>query len=207
MLHCKPDRPVDRLHELELDQLQRMSTVNDIGFVCGLYLCATQEICPPPWLVKGSAELLIELLKREKSRKRGRAGGRIARYRQDLWDAERHDMVFQIRELRSRAKQEAQTLAQFPERKSSYPHLPKLQKWLRHGTFECASMALRGGPAFGSPIAIKKSYQRVQKAMRNRTSAQRYHLTFGDFVFRIGLDWPGAVHQGTKIVPFWDLTP
>lgn len=208
MQHCKPDRPVDRLHEEELDRLREMSACNDIALAAGMYHCAREEICPPPWLVEGAAKLLIELLKREKSQKRGRAGGRVARYRQDLWDLERWDAVLQVRELKSRTKEEAKMLAKHPSlKKERYRRVAKAQKWLRHGTFECASMSLKGSPAYGSPITVKKVYQRVNKRMRDRSAAQRYHLMFGDFVFRIGLDWPGARRPGTKIVPFWDLTP
>jgi hypothetical protein len=207
MLHCKPDQPAHRLLEQELDRLKDMSMQNDIAVAAGMYLCANQQVCPPPWLVDAAAKLMIELLKREKSPKKGRAAGRIARYRQDLWDFERWDAVYQVRELRRRTKEYAKELAEHPEYARHYRHVPKAQKWLSQGTFECAAMSLKGSPAYGSPITVKKSYQRVQKAMSSRTTAHRYHLTFDDFVFKVGLTWPGTVRPGTKIVPFWELTP
>lgn len=73
--------------------------------------------------------------------------------------------------------------------------------------FECASMSLKGSHAYASAIAVKRSYRRVQEAMGTRSAAHRYHLMFGDFVFQVGLEWPGACKPGTKIVPFYDLTP
>lgn len=207
MRHCKPNSRIDHYHELELQSLKEMSVHNDIAFAAAMYYCMQHEICPPPWVVAGGAKLMIELLKREKSQKRGRAAGRIARYRQDLWDFERYDAVGQIRELRERFKREAETLEQYPEYKKDYPHVAKAQKWLANETFECASMSLRGSFAAGGPVAVKKSYRRVKEAMRSGSGAHRYHLMFGDFVFKIGLDWPGAVRPGTKLAPFWELTP
>lgn len=207
MLHCRPDRPVDRLHEEELDRIRQMSSHNEIAFAAGMHHCANERICPPPWLVQGAAKLLIELLKREKAAKRGRAAGRIGRYRQDLLDFERWDAVSQVRELRWRIKEDTKTITEHPELKHAYPHLSKARKWLRHGTFECASMTLKGGPAQASPITVKRAYRRVSRTMRNRVAAHRYHLLWGDFTFKIGLGWPGTVYPGTKIVPFWDLTP
>ena len=155
MQHCKPDRKVDRLHEEELDRLREMSVHNDIAFAAGLHYCAQEGICPPPWLAKGASNLLIELLKREKSRKRGRAAGRVARYRQDLCDFERWDAVFQVRELRQRAKEDVETLAEMQASGEIVQNLREIQKWLLNGTFECASMAVRGGPAFGSADAVR----------------------------------------------------
>lgn len=207
MRHCKPSGRVDYFHERELSALEEMSAHNDIAFAAGMYYCAEHQICPPPWLVAGAAKLMIELLKREKSQKRGRAAGRIARYRQDLWDLERYDAVGQVRELRQRIKHEAETLEKLPAYKKDYPYVAKAQKWLTHETFECASMSLKGSYAFGGPMAVKKSYRRVKQAFRTRSAAYRYHLMFGDFVFKIGLDWVGAVRPGTKIAPFWELTP
>lgn len=214
MKYCRPDRPVDRLHEEELDRIRAMCAQNDIAIAAGMYYCATEEICPPPWLVRGAAKLMIELLKREKSQKRGRAAGRIARYRQDLWDFERWSAVLEIREIRERNDKDLKELAarsakqKLPKhQKELFQNLEKARKWLHQDTFECASMSLRGSHAYASAMAVKKSYRRVQEAMGTRSAAHRYHLMFGDFVFQIGLEWPGACKPGTKTVPFYDLTP
>lgn len=198
---------IDPPHDRELAALEEMSAYNDIAVAAGLYYCAQQGICPPPWLVHRAAELMINMLKREKSQKRGRSGGRIARYRQDMLDFDRWDTVLQIRSLRQRTKEDLRTLSDHPSLKKNYgKNLEKATKWLRHGTFECASMSLKGSPAFASPVTVKKSYRRVQAAMRSRSAGSRYHLIYGDFFRRVGLDWPGTFKPGTKIVPFWDLT-
>ena len=205
---CKTHRPVDCLQEEELGRLKEMSIHNDIGVVAAMYHCAQEGVCPPPWLVQSSAEMMIKLLTREISPQRGRSGGRIARYRQDLIDFERWNSVLEVRRVREENRHDLKAFETFsPEQKKEFRHIEKVRDWLRHGTYECASMSLRRGYAFAGPDGVKASYFKVQKAMRSRSTALRYHLTFNDFVFRIGLDWPGAVTAGTKFVPFYNLTP
>ena len=213
MHYCRHDRPVDRLHEQELDRLNDMSAQNDIGVVAAMYYCANEGICPPPWLTQSASKLLIELSKRERSRKRGRAGGRIARYGQDLRDYERWSAVLDVRELRRRYKKELKDLSELSaqgkltaEGKNSLRRVEKACKWLRQDIYDCASMCLRGSNAHARPGTVKKTYLRVNAAMRMGSAAHRYHLMFGDFVSQIGVDWPGARKGGTKFVPFYELT-
>src|SRR3954471_5828831 len=89
MKYCKPARPVDRIHERELDSMRDMIAHKELAVAAAVDYCAEEEICPPPWLVSAAAELMRDLLMKEKAQKRGRAAGHIARYRQDLWDLER----------------------------------------------------------------------------------------------------------------------
>jgi hypothetical protein len=204
MKNCGSNRLVDDLREQEFQRIKDMSVSNDIAFASGLYFCATERICAPQWLLEGAAKLLIELLSREKSKKRGRSGGRIARYCQDLRDYERWCAVLEVREMRLKNKDELKVPE---EQNKADERIKKTRNWLRYGTFECAAMVLKNTDAYATPAAVKASYRRVEKTMRDRPAAHRYHLTFNDFVFQIGLDWPGATKPGTKIVPFYDLTP
>lgn len=213
MKYCRPEARGDYFHERELDWLRAMSAHNDIGVAAGIYHCANFEICPPLWLTKAAAKLLIELLKREKSQNRGRTAGRIARYRQDLWDFARWCAVIDIRELRERTKQDLKEWVECAAREKltqdeeeHFHRLKRTSAWLRHDTFECASMTLRGSDAYAGAVAVKRSYRRVQAAYSAHAPA-RYHLMYGDFVFKIGLDWPGSYKPGTKWVPFYELTP
>src|SRR5690606_23087654 len=82
----------------------------------------------------------------------------------------------------------------------------KARQWLRHDTFECASMLLRGTHAYASPAAVRASYRRVERA-HGEGSTSRYHIPYGDFLFRLGLEWPGTYKPDTKTVHFSDLTP
>ena len=81
-----PPVSLDRFHERELNELKAVTVHSELATAAALDYCAKEEICPPPWVVKKAAELMCDLLKREKAERRGRTAGRIARYRQDLWD-------------------------------------------------------------------------------------------------------------------------
>jgi len=206
MRYCREPQPVDRLHEEELERHRKSAVHNDIAVAAAMYYCAEEKICPPPWLVAASANLMIELLKKEKSKKRWRAAGRVARCRQDLFDFDRWNAVHQIRELKKKNKDELEILKTWGDVDQRHvTRIHKTQAWLlRHDTFECASMSLTGCDAKAGPEAVRASYRRVKRAMADKSVAYRYSLFTGNFLHRVGIDW--GYRTGTKIVPFYDLT-
>src|SRR6186997_3143495 len=135
MRYCREARPVDRLHEEELERHRKSAVHNDIAVAAAMYYCAEEKICPPPWLVAASANLMIELLKKEKSKKRGRAAGRVARCRQDLYDFDRWNAVHQIRELKDKNKNELESLKTYGDIDQRHAkRIHKTRAWLRYGT-------------------------------------------------------------------------
>ena len=106
MHYCKPAGLLDRFHERELNELKAVTVHSELATAAALDYCAKEEICPPPWVVKRAAELMCDLLNREKAERRGRTAGRIARYRQDLWDLERFDAILAIRKFRNRVRRD-----------------------------------------------------------------------------------------------------
>src|SRR6266511_2008123 len=83
----QPNSAVEEFDRLELESFQNMVQAGVVVAVpAALHYCAEHEISAPAWLIKAALDLLCDLLKREKSTKRGRAAGAIARYRQDMID-------------------------------------------------------------------------------------------------------------------------
>src|SRR5262249_25562918 len=69
-----------------------------------LHYCLEHDIAPPRWVAEAALLLLCDLLKREKSKRRGRAGGSVARYRQDMIDFLRWNEVDVLRNEQQRSK-------------------------------------------------------------------------------------------------------
>ena len=194
--------------ERELENYRKAAQHNDIAFAAAFHMCATEEKCPPAYLVKAVDELLIELLKGEKSKKRGRAGGRVARCRQDLWDFERFCAVDEVRRIREENPQRLESIKDCtPEERKVFAHFEKVRDWLRYGTFECASMYLAGTFAWGIPNTVRASYRRVRRALTTRSGAFRYYMFFGDFLGRVGIPYPATLRPGNKTTFFYDLKP
>lgn len=205
---CATQKRGRRLFEEELERHRKVAAYNDIAFAAAFHLCASEGKCPPQWLVKAVDDLLIELLKREKSTNRGRSAGRVARCRQDLWDFERSCAVDEVRRIRSETAHELEIMTDYPpEFENRFIHIKKAQKWLSYGTFECAAMYLRGTFAWGSPHAVRKSYRKVRKAFATRSGNWRYYMFPGDFLGRVGIPYPFTLMPGTKIANFYDLKP
>jgi len=64
MRHCKPPGPLDEIHDRELNAMKNMIAHKELAIAAAMDYCAEEEICPPPWLVSASAELMLDLLKR-----------------------------------------------------------------------------------------------------------------------------------------------
>jgi hypothetical protein len=210
MKHCRCEGPLDQIHERELDNMKNMIAHKELGVAAAMDYCAEERICPPQWLVLASAELMRDLLTREKSQKRGRAAGHIARYRQDLWDIERWDAVVEVRfnQKRIRARVErARAHPGYPEKalKLEEKMLAWIGRtWLR--AYECAAMTLNGRDARVGTDAIKASYCRVKRNFDNPAMAMRYHLLDQRFLRKLGFEGLSDRKPGVKSLPLYDLT-
>src|SRR5262249_48796653 len=85
---------ISAFHENQLECFELMVrwTVA-VAVPASFYYCLENRLDTPPWLLAAATELLCDLLKREKSNKRGRSCGFVARHRQDTIDYARWDLV------------------------------------------------------------------------------------------------------------------
>ena len=151
----------------ELDILRRLTSHNEIAIARAMDYCATYQIHPPEWLVEAAALLMVDLLKREKSVRRGRTASCLARFRHEHWDLERWGAVQEVRRIRSMARRDDDVLRANPNRQVTDRWRESHQKrkdWLKFDNFECAAILLKGQRAHASPSAIRRSYNRVQRA-------------------------------------------
>ena len=205
-------RPGDELpdvHRRYLTSMQKMAAHRELGIAAALDYCADEEIAPPAWLVKEAAALMANFLVREKSKKRGRATGTIARYRQDMWDLERWNAVREVRRYRQMFKHNGKLIKSgWPVSPGYMKHHNKMVSWLRNGTYACASHYLVGRQSRSGVDAMKASYRQVERSWNDPAAATRYYLIDPRFLIRIGLEGPyNHKKEGTKCVPIYDLTP
>jgi hypothetical protein len=163
-------RPGDRtplnIDLRELNVLREVTSHKEIALARALDYCATHEIDPPQWLVAAAAALMIELLKSQKTKRRGRTASLLASFRYELWDIERWDAVYEARRVRAMAEQDDEALKARPNIFVSEAVKKRREKrriWLKQGTFECASELLRGRDAFASPHSVRASYRKIEE--------------------------------------------
>jgi len=209
MGYCNSGGTLESRHEDELDSLEAVTDHRELAVTAALEYCAEEEICPPQWVIQEASALLIKFLREQKSKNTGRTAGYIARYRQDHWDVERYYAVEEIRRIRSKFEDEIKLIRE--ESKSLgrrfEKRLRELEKhlaWFQtHGTFESASMFLRGRDARASADTIKRSHREVKRRAGNGSTPNRYY-TFDDRFLR-KLDLPGIndLKPGNKFMRFW----
>jgi hypothetical protein len=205
MKHCKPTSRTDDIDERELNELKNLSAHQDLAVVAALHYCVEHGICTPPWANEALLRLVTDLLKREKAQKRGRAAGRVSRLQQDQWDLERWDAVLAAQRIRRRIRRE---LALHKELGLVPPEsLKKAEAWLGHETFACASMLLTGRNARAGVEAMKASYRKVRRSFEDPSAATSYHAFDGAFLKKLGLEDLHDRKPGTKLLPFYNLTP
>jgi hypothetical protein len=211
-ISCRPVDGLEDFHARRLETLENMSLSihRRIAVAAALDYCARHGLNAPPWLVTAAAEVLREVLRRERSTKRGRSCGSVARYRQDQIDFERWDVVQYVRQNQKKTVEDIKELSSM--KRPSKDLLTERQRmlhwagrtWLR--TFECASMILKGRQAHAGPDAVRTSYKTVERSIRNEDWSVRYHMLDQEFLRWFGFEGPLDRKQGTKIVPLYDLT-
>lgn len=181
-----------------------------VAVPAALDYCIEHDFEPPRWLVQAALDHLCDLLKREKSTKRGRAAGALARYRQDRIDFLRWN---EVEVLRGHQKMSIETVAEHaadPSQKSSPSYEDEVMKaeWL--GTslstlFQCTSEILERTDAFGSPESIKRSYLRVRRSDKDPAQASRYCWLPDPFLWnRLNIDNEMGYGQHAKIAAWRD---
>ena len=163
-----PSRPfasIRDIHDSELACLEAMIQSGvAVAVPAALHYCTEHQLSAPSWLLPAAMEMLCSLLKREKSPKRGRSCGAVARYRQDMIDYARWDQIMLVREKQRDILREVEQLRRLRNvpRRLMHEH-EKLLEWVGRTlsrAFECAAMLLEGSEAYGSAEAMKRSYSR-----------------------------------------------
>ena len=210
----RPKRPFRSLTEVHNFQLGCFETMAGSGVVvaiaAALHYCRQHDLEAPRWVVAAADDLLCDLLRREKSNRRGRASGTVARHRQDMIDYARWDQVKEVRRRQIEIAEQVEELRGI----SNVPakileDRQKMLAWVGttlNRAFECAAMILEGSEAYGSPDAIKRSYFQVDHNNRDPSQALRYHLLDPEFLRMLGLKHEIEMRPGRKKVPLYELT-
>jgi hypothetical protein len=195
----------------ELDDVKLLREHREIAVAYALDLCTEQRAEAPPWLLAEARDVVIELLKREKPERMGRAGSCISRFRQDQWELERWDAVLGVREFRGKIRRNAQILEKDPRfaktQKATVGWVEKWTKWLSFGTFGCASMRLAGRDARLGAEGMRGSYRRVNRHFQEVERSDRYFVFPDAFLKRLGLPGLHDYKGGTKVFEIFNLTP
>ncbi len=207
-----PHESVEELHETELEYHEQMFVSGvPIAVPAAMYYCAKHGLNAPRWLIIEAAKMHCDHLRGNVPKERGRSSGIINRYRQDAVDHARWEAVIEVRENRDSLREEINELRALPGRKARdiLNESTKLLDWAgtnNDDAFECASLLLAETPARGRPDAIKRSYRKVEKNMRNPATAMRYRILDSQFLRLVGADIAQPTSRGKKIVPLYDLT-
>jgi hypothetical protein len=202
-----PSRSIEDLDAAKLETYRRMFHA-ELGVAAALHYCTEHDLDAPRWLITAATELIFALLRNEKSKKRGRACGIVARYRQDMIDFERWERVREVREMQEELPEVVEDLRSRNAPSGILEEREKMRDWTGEDwlkAYECASMVLQGTDAHAGPDAMKTSYQKVQQNNRHPSQSLRYHVLGRAIECRLGLDcsFPRRVN---KYVPFFDLT-
>jgi hypothetical protein len=202
---------LDRFYQRQMGWFEEMHDSGvAVAIPAALHYCGEYDLQAPKWLIRAADDLLCSLLRREKSNKRGRACGHVARYRQDMIDHARWSEVQVVRQKQIEIKEQVDELrAMANPPKVVLAERQKMLDWVGRTlrrAFECAAMLLEGTNAYGSPEAIKRSYFEVIRNDREQKRPLRYHVLDARFLARLGIEFEVGVRPGRKTVPLYDLT-
>ena len=98
-LTARAQSRIDELNRERFEVYERMWRLGSLlGVPAALHHSIEYGCSPPPWVAEAALKLICDLLKREKSKKRGRAASVLARYRQDYIDHIRWNTVICLEE-------------------------------------------------------------------------------------------------------------
>jgi hypothetical protein len=222
-------------HRIELEAFQS-SFHKELAIAQMLFYCAEENICVYGPMLKTVAALFCELLQNQKTNQRGRTAGPILRYRQDYWDLERWHAVNLIRKIRKKTSRNMKFLGkqcarltrllkyedgkakcrddakmrdlreELAWRQYQFTDEGKWQVWLKNGTFECASRSLAGRKARAGSDAMRASFMRVEKKLKDPTEPARYIFFEDRFLTNLGFSPLHERKPGTKSIPLYSRT-
>jgi hypothetical protein len=147
---------------------------------------------------------MVELLKREKSTKRGSTSSHLARFHQELKNTERWSAVKDVQRIRRMARQDDNALKADPKRvlpKTLQERLMKRRAWLGQDNFKCAAELLEGRDAYVSSHGVRSSYREVQRCCKDPSN--NIGAWFDDaFLNKLGLQGAHDRKPGKKAFLF-----
>lgn len=210
MIHQRNDT-LDQYHRRELEILRRgLDAGVTVAVPAALHYCLEHRLPAPEWLCGAALTLLCDLLKREKSKKRGRSTSAVARYRQDLVDFIRWNEAIVLREKQTRAHQTVNDYATIVDPSCRlYREEVQRAEWLGRSMetiFQCVSEVLEETEAFGSPESMKRSYHQVNRNHKDPVKVYRHLLLHPLFIQMLGLTDDLGYGQHAKIAA-WRTSP
>src|SRR5690349_3700635 len=88
-------RPFRSAYEMHAERLEshRRTWHRELGVAAAIYYCDRYDVDLPRWVLSAAPVVLGQALSKSLSKKRGRSSNPIARYRQDMIDFTRWDVV------------------------------------------------------------------------------------------------------------------
>lgn len=178
----RPYNSIEELHETEMEYLRMMfDGGNLVAFHVAMQYCARHDIKHPQWLRNAFR------LPNGKSPKAGRSNGIFSRYEQDRIHYDRWSAVDEVREGRNHLEGEIAELRTLTGLKARRLQKELEEKLAELGTSDEGAIAYaldKWGMALaaGSTDTIKKSHQKVERAMREaektgqNAQVMRYHI-------------------------------
>jgi len=204
----RPFESLEEFHGTELEEFKLMfESGAHIAVTAAMDYCVRHGLNPPHWAMTESVKVQCAELCGDAPRKFGRSNGTVSRYLQDGIDFVRWDAVHEVRENRKILRDTIKSLAKSRDdaTRDRRAHCEKLVRWARKNSFECASVLLAGSPAFGGPDAVKTSFGTVERNIRNRATAMRYHVLDREFLRKISAVVDPTAKMGRKVAHLFDL--
>jgi hypothetical protein len=183
------------LPEADLDPyLYTLREVSDAGMQlavpAALYYCSQNGISPPKWLTNRASDLLNALLHLEGDRTRRRRREPVLTYMKDQVHYARYDAVQSAKEARVTLSENRQEMEGRKGKKADRIvrdldfNLNRVRS--DESIFEEVKNQLKKTAAAGGADAVKKSYQRISKEVREQGMVFKYHSFDDRFLRRIG---------------------
>jgi hypothetical protein len=202
---------LDEIHQRQLSWFQAMAQGgSELAPAAALDYCDRNGVTAPAWVMEIATAGYCNALTGFSPKKLGRSSGPIERYRQDINDHARWSEIIDLRFKQTELREHVEMMRTRGQTSKANPsEAEKNLAWVGNSlerAYECASMLLRGTPAFRGPDAMKASYFRVIQTNREQAQPLRYHLFDPQFLARIGIEHPTFWGRGRKVVALYNLT-
>ena len=210
MTHAECAIDASSYHDRRLNEFKAAVAHREIAIAAAMDYCAEVGISPPEWLTKEAANLLSRLLKSEHVNAVGRSRGPIRRYRQEMIHVDRWFAVHAVRDIASKVRRDRRILRKEGKtfskalRERYRLEVDRRSKWLKQGTFTCASLYLSGSESYAGPDAIRASYRKIERLNAAPAANQSCVLEL-PFLQKLGIALDDA-ESGKKLLKLFDLT-
>lgn len=168
--------------------------------------CETHKVSPPIWLYEAHRQLSEMLLQGGLPTGKGRNHGVFGQFRQDTINLARYYIVKEMKDHQDTQWAEYEEALQRTDlserdRETLIRNPPRNFGKTKDGHFRHASEELRGTAAQGSPGAIRLSYYKVAKDMKDPVASLKYKLMSDHVLRKAGLEelTPSALTR--KVLP------